>query len=235
MKKKTATLKAVDDYGVGISKKTTVMIDSRIVAQQLGKEHYNLLKDIRRLISTDNRKVQAFTAVNFYASEYEDSTGRKLPCYYMTPDGFMLLVSSYTGDKYREIQIRYGECIRAKQKQCDDLNEAKHEFPHLTDIVKALHTNPQWYHYANEADLVNRAAIGMTAKEYKKQHGIPEKEASIRPYLTADEIERVRIAQEADIILCEIITDARIREAEIKKVVAIKTARKQLEEAKALP
>ena len=38
-----------------------------------------------------------FTRPNFQPSEYEDSTGRKLPMYEMNRDGFVFLVTGFTG------------------------------------------------------------------------------------------------------------------------------------------
>jgi phage regulator Rha-like protein len=61
----------------------TLTVTSRQVAEHLGKQHYNVMRDIRELDCSPE-----FTALNFEASEYVDVTGRKLPQMLMTRDGF---------------------------------------------------------------------------------------------------------------------------------------------------
>lgn len=67
-------------------------VTSRQVAAAFGKEHKEVLRDIRNLsISQD------FTQRNFARGIYRDSTGRSLPMYILTRDGFMILAMGYTG------------------------------------------------------------------------------------------------------------------------------------------
>ena len=49
-----------------------------------------------------------FTAANFGASEYLDSTGRSLPLFHITRDGFMLLAMGYTGAKAMSLKVHAG-------------------------------------------------------------------------------------------------------------------------------
>ncbi|MGK5615600.1 Rha family transcriptional regulator, partial [Proteus mirabilis] len=44
---------------------------------------------------------------NFSLSEYIDSTGRKLPLYEMTKDGFVFLVMGFTGKKAAQFKEAY--------------------------------------------------------------------------------------------------------------------------------
>jgi len=64
----------------------------RDVAATFGKRHDDVLKAIRDLNCPTN-----FTERNFAPSEFQDSTGRTLPCFEMTRDGFTRLVMSFTG------------------------------------------------------------------------------------------------------------------------------------------
>lgn len=67
---------------------------SLAVAEYFHKRHDDVLKKLRSLDCSPE-----FTARNFAASEYTDSTGRKLPMYEMTKDGFVFLVMGFTGKK----------------------------------------------------------------------------------------------------------------------------------------
>ena len=68
-------------------------VTSLQVAEAFGKEHKNVLADIRNTVSKCS---ESFTGLNFQLSEYTDSTGRKLPLYLLTKDGFVMLAMGYT-------------------------------------------------------------------------------------------------------------------------------------------
>ncbi len=88
-----------------------VLTDSRTVAATFGKRHDDVLRRIRALdIPAD------FTARNFAVSEYKDETGRTLPCYYITRDGFVLLVMGFTGKKAMAFKIKYIEAFNAMER-----------------------------------------------------------------------------------------------------------------------
>lgn len=59
------------------------------IAEVTGKQHAHIMRDIRKLLS------QGVTASNFGLSEYKDTTGRKLPCFHLTPKGCLILASGY--------------------------------------------------------------------------------------------------------------------------------------------
>ena len=69
-----------------------VTTTSQQVAQHFGKRHDTVLRAIANLDCSPE-----FTARNFAASEYTDSTGRKLPAYRLTRDGFVFLAMGFTG------------------------------------------------------------------------------------------------------------------------------------------
>lgn len=81
------------------------MVSSLAVAEHFEKEHFHVLRDIRDL--NLDEVDPGFAASNFGFSEYIDSTGRKLPTYNMTKDGFSLLVMGYTGEKATRFKIAY--------------------------------------------------------------------------------------------------------------------------------
>ena len=70
---------------------------SRNVAAVFGKEHYNVVRDIRNII--ESNPDPNFNALNFEAVEYTDAKGEKRPEYLLTRDGTMLLIMGYTGEK----------------------------------------------------------------------------------------------------------------------------------------
>lgn len=79
-----------------------VLTTSKDVAEYFRKRHDDVLKKLRGLDCSSG-----FTARNFAVSEYTDSTGRKLPMYTMTKDGFVFLVMGFTGKKAAAFKEAY--------------------------------------------------------------------------------------------------------------------------------
>lgn len=72
------------------------------VSEIFGKQHKDVLRKFENLdCSTE------FTERNFALSEYLDSSGRKLPMYEMTKDGFIFLVMGFTGAAAARIKEAY--------------------------------------------------------------------------------------------------------------------------------
>ena len=77
------------------------------VAEYFGKEHYNVIRDIKDVIAKCS---ESFNALNFEAVEYTDSKGEKRPMYLLTRDGFTMVAMGYTGAKAMEfasLQVRH--------------------------------------------------------------------------------------------------------------------------------
>ena len=185
-----------DEYGIFADIHDTARVDSRSVAAFFGKRHDHVLRDITNITAPKSGLSKEFIDSNFVADKYKDSTGRKLPCYQMTRDGFTILVMGYTGEKamrFKELYIKRFNEMEALIKQ---LVAARQEFPMLTEMIRTVHDNPKPYHYSNECDMINRLVIGMSAKKFRESHGI-EKGKSIRPYLTE---EQVRLIDELQIV-----------------------------------
>ena len=187
-----------DEYGIFADIHDTARVDSRSVAAFFEKEHFHVLRDIARITDTKSGLSKEFIDSNFVADKYKDPTGRKLPCYQMTRDGFTILVMGYTGEKamrFKELYIKRFNEMEALIKQ---LVAARQEFPMLTEMIRTVHDNPKPYHYSNECDMINRLVIGMSAKKFRESHGI-EKGRSIRPYLTEEQIRLIDELQIVDV------------------------------------
>jgi len=105
-----------------------IKTDSLKVADAFGKNHRDVLRKIEKLkcdsntterniaLSGDNAltfELVEFTQHNFVTSEYIDSTGRLLPKYEMTKDGWMFLVMGFTGEKAAQIKIAFINAFNA--------------------------------------------------------------------------------------------------------------------------
>lgn len=180
-------------YGIFADQHDTARVSSLIVAEFFGKHHDKVVRDIENLECSAE-----FNTSNFGVIRYTDSRGRKQRAYAMTRDGFMFLVMGYRGKKAAAIKEAYIKRFSEMEVFIQTLVETRQEFPLLTANIKLIHENPKPYHFSNEADMLNRLAIGMTAKEFRRAYGLKDRE-SIRPYLTAEQISVLDTLQKVDI------------------------------------
>lgn len=77
-----------------------VVTTSIMVAESFGKRHDHVLRDIRNL----EKDIPSMKM--FFETKYSDRYGRKQTAFYMTKEGFLLLVSSYRGKDVLEKKIQ---------------------------------------------------------------------------------------------------------------------------------
>ena len=195
-----------DELGVFADTNDTARVDSLFVASAFEKNHKEVLRDIRRIIAEDSGLSDEFRQRNFAPSYYRNKQNKKQPCYYLTRDGFTMLVMSYTGAKAMKFKEMYIKRFNEMEQFIKCLVSARQEFPLLTENIKLLHDNPKPYHFSNECDMLNRIVIGMSAKQFRLANGI-EKGKSIRPYLSKEQIQMLETLQKVDVGLLVAVPD----------------------------
>lgn len=88
-----------------------LVVTSRQITEDFGKEHKDVLEKIRNLIA-ENSAVKNM----FIESSYENR-GKQYPEYLLTRDGFSLLVMGFTGAKALEWKIKYIEAFNKMEEQ----------------------------------------------------------------------------------------------------------------------
>ena len=201
----------MDDFGIFVDKKDTARVDSRFVAEMFEKRHDSVLRDIRELDCSPD-----FRLHNYVESSYKNAQKRKQPCYVMTRDGFMFLVMGYRGKKAAAIKEAYIKRFNEMEAFIIDLVAARVECPALTTNIKLLYgEDAPGYRYANEFNMIDRIVVGVSAKDYRKAHGIADKQ-SIRPYLTLAELKDIRALQNMDCGLLLAVPDYQERKQILK-------------------
>ncbi|GHU70745.1 hypothetical protein FACS1894184_16630 [Clostridia bacterium] len=104
----------------------------------------------------------------------------------------------YTGPPALRFKEAYTKKFSEMEKTLAALKLARADFPLLTEAIRLSHENPRPHHFLNECDMINRIAMGMTAKEYKISNEIPIEERSIRPHLTARQLALIEWLQMLD-------------------------------------
>ena len=92
--------------------------DSREVAEVIERSHKELLRSIRtycEYLTESNFALSDF----FVPTEYEDGTGRKLPCYLITKKGCDMIANKVTGKKGVLFSAAYASAFEKMKEQLE--------------------------------------------------------------------------------------------------------------------
>ncbi len=117
---------------------------TRTVATAFHKRHDDVLKKLKGLECSPE-----FTARNFAASNYTDSTGRKLPEYQLTRDGLIFLVMGFNGKKAAVIKEAYINAFNELERQLHNQQQRPLQPPKEKPVVY-----PESFHSLNFRALV---------------------------------------------------------------------------------
>ena len=90
------------------------------IARVFEKQHSHVLRSIEQLRAECD---EDFTQSNFGLSEYTDPTGRTLPTYNLTRDGFTLLAMGFTGTKALQFKLAYIQQFNAMEQLTAQLRD----------------------------------------------------------------------------------------------------------------
>lgn len=165
-------------------------LDSREVAEMVGKEHKELLRDIRRYCEQFSQSKIALPDF-FIESEYENR-GKQYPCYKVTKKGCEFIANKLTGTKGTEFTAKYvnrfhdmAETIAngfdlsslspqlqllismetEQKRQAKELESVKTDMQDMRDII-SLNPN-SWREDAK--NLITRIAKAMGGNEYIRE------------------------------------------------------------------
>ncbi|MBT2600917.1 MULTISPECIES: phage regulatory protein/antirepressor Ant [unclassified Oceanobacillus] len=98
--------------------KDQIVTSSRNIARDFGKEHKNVIRDIRGLLKNEPAKDM------FYETTYiHEKNNQEFVQYLMNRDGFTLLVMGFTGKKAMEFKMDYMKAFNQMEQQIKELNK----------------------------------------------------------------------------------------------------------------
>lgn len=203
--------------------KAEAVTTSMNIAEVFGKQHAHVLRDIKELDCS-----KEFAASNFGLSEYTDSTGRKLPMYTMTRDGFTFLVMGYRGKKAAKFKEEYIKAFNRMEKELSSWRKTRGLAisirKSLTDAIRDNLDTTKPFVYSNYTRLAVKKAFGKSIDEMRQIYGVG-KESNLRDYLCAGDLARLdymegKIASMVDALKILGMSDkeiySRIKNADIK-------------------
>ena len=180
-------------------KKDMPFCSSLQVAEEFGKQHQHVLRDIRELDCSQEFRKSNFGRTSI-SVDMPNGAQRKDPIYLMTRDGFMFLVMGYRGSKAAAIKEAIIKRFNDMEAFIKKYILSRDDFLPFTQAIQDAHEEPHSYHYSNEYDMINRIVLGCTAKQYKELNGLGDV-PSIRPFLSDSQFKAIRKLQLEDIRL----------------------------------
>ena len=97
------------------------VVDSRQVAEMIGKTHAHLMRDIQGYVEILKKSIESKFGFNdfFIERTYKDSIGRTLPCYLLTKKGCDMVANKMTGEKGVLFTAAYVTAFEAMRKHIE--------------------------------------------------------------------------------------------------------------------
>lgn len=175
-----------------MGKEEVTVVTSLDVAETFSREHKNVLRDIRELQCSED-----FRRLNFEQSEYLNEQNHKQPMFYMTRDGFTILIMGYTGEKAMKFKEAYIRQFNAMEKVLiGKLREREKGIAvrqALTNVLKESQENERMhgYAYSTYTDVIYKSLFGKSAKQFRDELGITKKD-DLRDYFDADDLKKIQ-------------------------------------------
>lgn len=180
----------VEIMKIGHEERATVT--SLDVAETFGKEHFHVLRDIEKMECS-----KEFRESNFGLSSYKSSQNKSLPMYYITRDGFTILVMGYTGElamKFKEAYIKQFNAMEAALR--GKLIEREKGIAVRQALTKALQQSTEdsrmhGHAYSTYTNCIYNVLFGMNANQLREKYGISKKD-NLRDCFTQEELRMVQ-------------------------------------------
>lgn len=174
-----------------------LVVSSRQVAEDFGKEHKNVLRSITEILAAQNLATKFF-----YETTYENR-GKQYPEFLMDRDGFSLLVMGFTGEAALGWKIKYITAFNEMEKELKRLADERKQWEierskgilvrHiLTDTIKNMvaESPHKKFMYSNYTKLIYKVLFNGTTKELRDKFNLRGKE-SLRDCLPEEDLREV--------------------------------------------
>ena len=175
-----------------INKAEMTVVSSLDVAETFRREHKNVLRDIRELECSDE-----FRRLNFEQSEYMNEQNHKQPMFYMTRDGFTILVMGYTGEKAMRFKEAYIKQFNAMDQTLQGKRiEREKGIAVRQSLTKALQQSTEnermhGHAYSTYTNCIYKVLFGKNAAQLREERGA-EPNNNLRDYLSEEELRAVQ-------------------------------------------
>lgn len=186
-------------------KKLDLFTNTAVIAEGVGRGHDTIIK----LVDRNKRDLKEFGGVGFEIRTFDTKGGKQKQRVALLNEQQTTLLITYMRNNElvrafkKRLVAEFFSMRSALAKKKMDRNSARLEYKPMTDAIKhereAQGKQIAPHHFSNEADLINRLALGMTAAKFRVYHEIGKKEP-IRDYLTPEQIHCITELQRANTV-----------------------------------
>lgn len=200
-------------------KKYDLVTYSDLIASGVKKSHDSIIK----LIDRNIEDLKEFGTIGF---EIRKSGGKPVRVAILNEEQTTLLITYMrNNDVVRAFKKRLvSEFFKMRSVLAGkklDRNTSRLEYKPMTDAIKhereAQGKEIAPHHFSNEADLINRIALGMTAAKFRVHNDIEKKEP-IRDYLMPEQIKCITELQRANTVFITMGWDFEQRKSALKGI-----------------
>lgn len=176
-------------------------MDSRQVAEMVGKRHADLLREIDGFVDVlENAKLRSLDF--FVKSSYRaDGNKRTYPYYLLSKMGCEFIANKQTGGKGVLFTAAYVKLFnkmeqeRFRHQLLRDVSKAVRKG--LTDVIRdEIPESPhKKFVYKHYTDLIYKTVLGCSAKQFRKQHKL-DKKANIKDFLSDEQLKKINTAED---------------------------------------
>ena len=175
-----------------INKEEVTVVTSLDIAETFEKRHSDVLRDIEKLECSEE-----FTERNFALSSYKDASGKSNKMYFMTRDGFTILVMGYTGEKSMRFKEAYIKQFNAmEQALIGKMKEREKGIAVRQALTKAIQQSEEnermhGHAYSTYTNCIYKVVFGMNANQLREKYGLGKKD-NLRDCFTEEELKAVQ-------------------------------------------
>lgn len=133
-------------------------LESREVAKMVSKQHYILMRDIRRYIKDIEENTKLYVPNFFVESSYKSPQGKTLPCYLLTKMGCEFVANKMTGKKGTLFTAQYVSLFNKYQKERKTI-EAHMTSDEIAVRNRELNFKEQWLKEMEAQNANKRAEL----------------------------------------------------------------------------
>lgn len=144
---------------------------------------------------------------------------KKQPMFYMTQDGFTLLVMGFTGKKAMQFKEQYIKEFNEMKKRLATRANMKADQIRMNEAIKYRleQVGKEDPHaYSRENNLVYVVALGNSRKSWLQVNGYPD-DVDIRQYLTAEQLQLVDQLLSENAVMIKLGMDYHQRKAQLQE------------------
>lgn len=199
-----------------------VTMTSREIAEVTGKQHSNVIRDIREMIEAVKDDSDLSHQLNQGLTEFKDARGYTSH-FELNRFAAEILVTGYDVKRRARVigkLLELESTLKVEAQTQADRQYARLESPELTGALKAQREAKGKeiapHIFSNDYNMMNRIVLGFTSANFRKEHGIGKAEG-IRDYLSPVQTEAMLKIQRINTSLIEIGMDYEDRKGKLQQ------------------